>query len=260
MTATKTEVLIVGAGLVGLASAMHIKSMRPRSTVTIVDKGSKISDQQSGHNSGVLHAGIYYEPGSLKAKFCVEGNQLLAGLCQKFNLPLIRCGKVIVANTDDEVDRLERLHDRGVDNGVPGLRIIGMRELREIEPNVIARKALHAPNSAVVDFRKIAAVYAAIFEKAGGIIKLDTEFLGAYSEGGGRRVVTTQEEFDAKLVINCAGLHADIVARKMGAVPEVRIVPFRGEYFMLKEKSRSLVNGLVYPVPDPSLPFLDASR
>ena len=257
MTATKTEVLIVGAGLVGLASAMHIKSMRPRATVTIVDKGSKISDQQSGHNSGVLHAGIYYEPGSLKAKFCVEGNQLLAGLCQKFNLPLIRCGKVIVANTDDEIDRLERLHDRGVDNGVPGLRIIGMRELREIEPNVIARKALHAPNSAVVDFRKIAAVYAAIFEKAGGIIKLDTEFLGAYAEGGGRRVVTTQEEFDAKLVINCAGLHADIVARKMGAVPEVRIVPFRGEYFMLKEKSRSLVNGLVYPVPDPSLPFLD---
>lgn len=257
MTATKTDVLIIGAGLVGLATAMHIKNMRPRSTVTIVEKGSKISDQQSGHNSGVLHAGIYYEPGSLKAKFCVEGNQLLAALCQKFNLPIIRCGKVIVANTDEEVDRLEKLHDRGVENGVPGLRIVGMRELRDIEPNVVATKALHAPHSAVVDFRKIAAVYAAIFERAGGVLKLDSECLGAYSDGDERRVVTTQEEFDTKLVINCAGLHADIVAKKMGAVPEVRIVPFRGEYFLLKAARRSLVNGLVYPVPDPSLPFLD---
>lgn len=257
MAATKTEVLIVGAGLVGLATAMHVKNMRPRSSVTVIEKGSMISDQQSGHNSGVLHAGIYYEPGSLKAKFCVEGNQLLAGLCQKFNIPLVRCGKVIVASSDEEVSRLERLHDRGTDNGVPGLRIIGMRELREIEPNVVAKKALYAPNSAIVDFRKIAAVYAAIFEKAGGLLQLNTEFLGSHEEGGRRHVVTTQGEFDTKLVINCAGLQSDMVAKKMGSEPEVQIIPFRGEYYLLREESRDLVKGLIYSVPDPSLPFLD---
>ncbi|MGI9263192.1 MAG: L-2-hydroxyglutarate oxidase [Woeseiaceae bacterium] len=257
MTTINTEILIIGGGLVGLSTAMHIKNMRPRSTVTVIEKGDKISDQQSGHNSGVLHAGIYYEPGSLKAKFCVEGNQMLAGLCQKFNLPLVRCGKVIVATDDDEADRLERLLERGNDNGVPGLKLISMRELREIEPNVDGVKALYAPNSAIVDFRKIAAVYTAIFEKAGGKLMLNTEFIASYEEGGVNRVMTNSTDFDAKLVINCAGLQADMVAINMGATPEVRIIPFRGEYYLLREASRNLVNGLIYPVPDPSLPFLD---
>lgn len=257
MTTINTEVLIIGGGLVGLSTAMHLKNMRPRSTVTVIEKDNKIADQQSGHNSGVLHAGIYYEPGSLKARFCVEGNQMLAGLCQKFNLPLVRCGKVIVATNDDEADRLERLLDRGNDNGVPGLKLISMRELREIEPNVDGVKALYAPNSAIVDFRKIAAVYTAIFEKAGGKLMLNTEFIASCEDNGINRVMTNSTDFDAKLVINCAGLQADMVAVNMGATPEVRIIPFRGEYYLLKEASRNLVNGLVYPVPDPSLPFLD---
>ena len=257
MTTINTEVLIIGGGLVGLSTAMHIKNMRPRSTVTVIEKGSKISDQQSGHNSGVLHAGIYYEPGSLKARFCVEGNQLLAALCQKFELPLVRCGKVIVATNDGEVDRLERLLDRGTENGVPGLRLISSSELREIEPNVDGIKALYAPNSAIVDYRKIAAVYTAIFEKAGGQLLLDTEFVASYDDGGIQRVMTSTVDVDAKLVINCAGLQADIVATRMGTRPEVQIIPFRGEYYLLREESRKLVNGLVYPVPDPALPFLD---
>jgi L-2-hydroxyglutarate oxidase LhgO len=257
MTTIDTEVLIIGGGLVGLATAMHLQKMRPRSTVTLIEKGDKISDQQSGHNSNVLHAGIYYEPGSLKAKFCVEGNRAIAALCEKFNLPIRRCGKVIVASTEEEIDRLERLHDRGTDNGVPGLRMIGLRELREIEPHVDATRALYAPNSAVVDFRKIAAVFAAIFENSGGKLMLNTEFLSAAMLEGRSRVFTSNGDFTAKLVINCAGLQSDLVARAMGANPDIRIIPFRGEYYMLGERGRQLVNGLVYPTPNPALPFLD---
>ena len=257
MTTIDTEVLIIGGGLVGLATAMHLQKMRPRSTITLIEKGGKISDQQSGHNSNVLHAGIYYEPGSLKAKFCVEGNRAIAALCEKFNLPIRRCGKVIVANTEEEIDRLERLHDRGTDNGVPGLRMIGLRELREIEPHVDATRALYAPNSAVVDFRKIAAVFAAVFENSGGKLMLNTEFLSAAMLEGRSRVFTSNGDFTAKLVINCAGLQSDLVARAMGANPDIRIIPFRGEYYMLGERGRQLVNGLVYPTPNPALPFLD---
>ena len=257
MTAKKTEILIIGAGLIGLSTAMHIKRMRPRSTVTVIEKGSVISDQQSGHNSGVLHAGIYYEPGSLKAQFCVEGNQQLAKLCLDYGLPLVRCGKVIVAGTGLEEARLDWLLDRGAANGVPGLRIIGESELREIEPNVHTSKALYAPNSAIVDYRKIAAAYADLFEKAGGELKLNTEFIRSSIEKGVWRVISSADEYDAELIINCAGLQSDIVAAKMGCQPDVKIIPFRGEYYLLKAESRELVNGLVYPVPDPSLPFLD---
>ena len=257
MTTIDTDVLIIGGGLVGLATAMHVKKMRPRSTVTLIEKDSRISDQQSGHNSGVLHAGIYYEPGSLKARFCVEGNLTLTALCQKLNLPIVRCGKVIVANTDAEIDRLERLHDRGSDNGVPGLRLISARELREIEPHVEGAKALYAPNSAIVDFRKIAAAYAAIFENSGGNLLLDTEFLSSVTTDGVTRVFTSNGEFKSRLVINCAGLQSDMVAMAMGSKPEVRIIPFRGEFYKLRDDRRDLVKGLISPVPNPALPFLD---
>lgn len=252
---TETEILIVGGGLVGMATAMHLQKMRPRASISVVEKGSMIADQQSGNNSNVLHAGIYYEPGSLKAKLCVQGNQVLAGLCQKFNLPLIRCGKVIVANTDEEVERLDWLHERGTENGVPGLRLISAHELSEIEPNVEGAKALYAPNSAVVDFRKIAAAYTAIFENSGGQLHLNSEFLSGTNVEGRWRIETSGQDFRARLVINCAGLHADLVARSMGSRPDIQVVPFRGEYFRLKDESR-WVNGLVYPVPNPKLPFL----
>lgn len=258
MSSNETDVLVVGGGLVGLSVAMHLKKMRPRSTICLIEKDSRLAAHQSGHNSGVLHAGIYYTPGSLKARFCVEGNRALSNLCERLKIPLVRCGKVIVARTEDERDQLERLHDRGTDNGVPGLRLINQRELREIEPHVEGIKALYAPNSAIVDYTKVAAVYAAIYEKAGGQILLNTEFMSSQIENGRQHVVTNNGEFEAKLVINCAGLHSDVVARKMGNVPDVQIIPFRGEYYLLKEESRSLVNGLIYPVPNPALPFLGA--
>jgi L-2-hydroxyglutarate oxidase LhgO len=253
---TDMDILIVGGGLVGLATAMHLQKMRPRSKIVVLEKRSMISDQQSGNNSGVLHAGLYYEPGSLKARLCVLGGQSLGNLCERLGLPIRRCGKVVVAQNDEESRRLEWLLDRGTENGVPGLRLIGLRELREIEPNVDAQRALHVPSSAIVDYRLVAGAYAALFERSGGEIMLSTEFHGGEHDGTRWLVETSAGVFRTKLVVNCAGLHADVVAKSMGSQPEVQVIPFRGEYYLLKEERRDLVNGLVYPVPNPKLPFL----
>ena len=257
MSALKTDVIVIGGGLVGLSTAMHLQALQPRLAITLIEKDAQLAAQQSGHNSGVIHAGIYYEPGSLKAKFCVEGHLALVEFCIQHDIPVLHCGKVIVANTEEEIDRLERLHDRGTDNGVPDLRIVGQRELRKIEPNVKGIRALHAPHSAVVDYKKIAAAYAAIFEEGGGSVRLATQFLSARQIEGQGRVETTSGAIETRLIINCAGLHADVIAKKMGTRTGLRIIPFRGEYYKLHSDSRHLVRGLVYPVPNPKLPFLD---
>ena len=257
MTAHKTDVIVIGGGLVGLSTAMHLQALQPRLAITLIEKDAQLAAQQSGHNSGVIHAGIYYEPGSLKARFCVEGHHALIEFCIQHGIPVLHCGKVIVANTEQEIDRLERLLDRGTDNGVPDLRIVGQRELRKIEPHVKGVRAMHAPHSAVVDYKKIAAAYAAIFKAAGGSVRLATEFLSARQIGGQARVETTSGAIETRLIINCGGLHADVIAKKMGTRPGLRIIPFRGEYFKLRNDSRHLVRGLVYPVPNPKLPFLD---
>ena len=257
MFTENTDVIVIGGGLVGLSTAMHLQAMRPRLAIMLIEKDDQLAAQQSGHNSGVIHAGIYYEPGSLKARFCVEGHRALVEFCIQHGIAVVKCGKVIVANTDEEIDRLEQLHERGVDNGVPGLRIIEQRELREFEPNVTGARALYAPHSAVVDYRKIAAAYAGIFQAAGGSIELGTELLSAQRVRGQSRVETTAGVVEARLIINCAGLHSDVVAKRTGTKPGLRIIPFRGEYFELRSDSRHLVNGLVYPVPNVNLPFLD---
>ena len=257
MAATRTDVLIIGGGLIGLSTAMHLKQLRPRSSVVLIEKDTDIACQQSGHNSGVLHAGIYYEPGSLKAQFCVEGHRALSNFCEAHEVPIVRCGKVIVAGSDAEEARLERLHERGVANGVPGLQLVSGAELREIEPHVAGVAALHAPNSAIVDFRQVARKYAAVFRGVGGELRLGQRLLSGRLDRGKFRVATESTEYEAGLVINCAGLHSDVVARRLGGNPEIRIIPFRGEYYVLTEEGRRLVRGLVYPVPDPGLPFLD---
>lgn len=256
MTRT-ADVVIVGGGLVGLSTAMHLQRLQPGVAVTLIEKDSSIAMQQSGHNSGVLHAGIYYEPGSLKARFCVEGNRQLGDFCGRHGIPLIRCGKVIVANSEDEISRLEMLARRGTQNGVPGLRLIDAAELADIEPHVCGHRALYAPESAIVDYAHVARVYADRFRESGGTILLDTSLVSASKEGSRQRLVTTAGDLSARLVINCAGLHADVVARKTGARPRLRIIPFRGEFYSLVPQRRSLVRGLIYPVPNPALPFLD---
>ena len=257
MHAIKTDVLVIGGGLIGLSTAMYLKAMRPRLAVTLVEKGERLAAQQSGHNSGVLHAGIYYEPGSLKAEFCVKGHRALVNFCSKNGIPVLRCGKVIVANTDEEIDRLNLLHSRGTQNGVPDLRLVDRKELARIEPHVDGELALHAPHSAVVDFGLVAARYAKIFIAKGGKVLLNTGFENARMEKGWVRAQTDAGEVATRLMINCAGLHADVIARNCGTKPGLRIIPFRGEYYDLGGDSRDLVKGLVYPVPNPELPFLD---
>lgn len=248
---------MIGGGLIGLSTAMFLKAMRPRLAVTLVEKDDRLAAQQSGHNSGVLHAGIYYEPGSLKADFCVKGQRALLKFCAKHGIPLLRCSKVIVANTDEEIERLNVLHSRGTQNGVPDLRIVDRKELQHIEPHVDGELAIHAPHSAVVDFRQVAVRYAKIFIAAGGKVLLKTEFEAARQAKGRMRAQTAAGAIETRLLINCAGLHADVVARKSGTNPGLRIIPFRGEYYELCGDSRDLVKGLVYPVPNPELPFLD---
>jgi len=256
MSVVHTDVLIVGGGLVGLATAMHLQEMQPRLKIGLCEKDGHLAAQQSGHNSGVLHAGIYYQPGSLKARLCVEGKQALIEFCARHAIPVVCCGKVIVANTELESAQLERLHERGTDNGVPDLRILSARELRDVEPHVRGLRALHSPRSAIVDYQLVATAYARDFQAAGGQVYLQTEFVSAGPLNGRRRVVTTKGEFDARFVINCAGLQSDLVAQKMGTDPGLRIIPFRGEFLELSPARRHLVKGLIYPVPNPDLPFL----
>ena len=256
MSELNTDVAIIGGGLVGLSTAMHLKTLQPKLSITLIEKDAQLAAHQSGRSSGVIHAGIYYKTGSLKAQFCVEGHTALIEFCIQNGIPVLHCGKVIVANTDAEIERLEHLHERGTDNGVPDLEIIGQRALREIEPNVSGVRALHAPHSAVVDYRKVAAAYAANFKAEGGMVALSTEMLSARQVASVFQLKTTSGIINAKLVINCSGLHADVIARKMGTQPGLRIIPFRGEFYELRDESRHLVNGLVYPVPNPKLPFL----
>jgi len=253
----RVDALVVGGGLIGLSTAMHLAKSRPDLAVAVIEKEAALTQHQSGHNSGVLHAGIYYQPGSLKARFCVEGNRALAEFCEQHDLPLKRCGKVIVAQGTESAARLDELFQRGTENGVPGLRVVERDELRVIEPNVEGLRALYAPNSAIVDYPAIGARYAESFCAAGGTIETNARFLQAEAAAGRTRVATSRIEFDTRLLINCAGLQADRIARITGTNPGLRIVPFRGEYYLVRESRRDIVNGLVYPVPDPSLPFLD---
>ena len=257
MSKKQTDVLIIGGGLIGLATAINLLNLKSGVSVTVVEKDDGVASQQSGHNSGVIHAGIYYEPGSLKAKYCVQGHRALQSFCEQLDIPFVKCGKVIVAKTEQELDWLDRIHERGVDNGVQGLRMLSRRELREIEPQVDGRRALHSPTTAIVDFRQVAEAYAAVFASKGGELYLNTRYVAAEPRADGYRVRTSEREIDARLVINCAGLHSDIVAQSMGVKTGLRIIPFRGEYFVLPREKQEIINGLVYPVPDPRLPFLD---
>ena len=254
---SSADVVVIGGGLVGLSTAMHLQTMLPGVSIALCEKEARVAAHQSSRNSGVLHAGIYYEPGSLKARLCVEGNRALGEFCEKHEIALTRCGKVIVANSDAEFARLDVLAERGTVNGVPGLRVVSGDELAEIEPHVAGGKALYAPNSAIVDYEHVARTYARIFEEAGGQVLLNTELRSSQTDSSGLLLKTTAGVIQTKLAINCAGLYADTVAIILGSRPKLKIIPFRGEFYRLIESRRSLVRGLIYPVPNPALPFLD---
>lgn len=250
------DIGIVGGGIIGLSTAMHLLEKYPKLKVGVIEKDAEIASQQTGHNSGVIHSGIYYKPGSFKAKFCVEGRESMYRFCADNGIKVVRCGKVIVATREEELPRLKTLHERGTANGVPDLKIVEPPELKEIEPHTFALRALWAPHTGIVNFKDVAAVYARRVKAGSGEVMTGTR-LRKIARSGNRIVVeTTRGSFEVKHIINCAGLHSDRVARLMGIDPGVRIIPFRGEYYTLKKEKQYLVKGLIYPVPDPAFPFL----
>ena len=238
------DVAVVGGGILGLASGRELLQRRPGLDLVVLERESELAQHQTGHNSGVIHAGIYYEPGSLKARLCVEGARDLYAYCEERSVPFEKRGKLIVARDEGELPRLDELERRGRANGVPGLRRLDARELREIEPHARGVAALHSPETGVVDFAAVARAFAADVEAAGGRIELGDEVTAPEV---GRR---------AGFAVFCAGLEADRLAVAAGADPDPRIVPFRGAYLRLRPDRAHLVRGLIYPVPDPSLPFL----
>ena len=251
------DVVIIGGGIVGLSTAMQLKQGgSPRWRVAVVEKENGLAFHQTGHNSGVLHSGIYYRPDSHKARFCVNGLQALLRFCDENEIEYQQCGKVIVALDEDELPRLQNLYERGVANGVKGLEIIGPERLRDIEPHAAGIRALWAPFTGIIDYRKVSEAYAGRFQQAGGDIFTNAPVQRITRRSDGLVLETPPGPLKAKHVINCAGLYADRVAEMMGEKIDVRIIPFRGEYFTLRPQSHHLVKGLIYPVPDPRFPFL----
>ena len=251
------DLVVVGAGILGLAVAREALLRHDGLSVLVLEKEDRIAAHQTGHNSGVVHSGIYYAPGSLKARLCVQGSRALYAYCEEHGIATERCGKVVVATDERDLARLDDLHARARANGVDGATLLGEDDLREVEPSVKGIRALHSPGTGIVDFRRVAGTLADEIVGLGAAIRLRAAVL-SMSLSGDRtvRLVTTAGSVEARVVITCAGLHSDRLARMTGGPASPRIVPFRGKYHALSAEASELVRGLVYPVPDPSFPFL----
>ena len=249
------DIVVVGAGIVGLATARELQQRHPQLAIAVVDKESGPGRHQSGHNSGVLHAGVYYKPGSLKAKLCVQGKTAMERFAEEHGIGYETCGKLIVAIEESELARLADLEERGRANGVPGLRMVGPEELREIEPHAAGIRALHSPGTGIIDFGRVVEVLAELLRAGGVDFYFDHHVTGLRQVGTETAVETSRGDIVTRRVVSCGGLHADRVA-SMDSTPDVAIIPFRGDYYTLTPEARHLCRGLIYPVPDPSLPFL----
>lgn len=248
--------IIIGGGAVGLGVALEITRRFPRQRLLLLEKEDQVARHQSGHNSGVIHSGVYYKPGSLKARLCVSGAAAMVEFCREHGIPHNVCGKVIVATREDELPRLEELRKRGEANGITGLRLIGPEELREIEPHATGLRALVVPSTGVTDYALVCATYAELIAAAGGTVLTSARATAIRRSSDEITIETTQGAFSTRALINCAGLHSDRISRMAGDAPGVMIVPFRGEYYDLSPERASLVRALIYPVPDPRFPFL----
>jgi len=256
MADRKADLLIIGAGIVGLATALEFTRRFPGKRLLVVEKEDHLAAHQTGHNSGVIHSGIYYRTGSLKARNCVAGCASMKRFCGEHGIPFEECGKLVVATAPAEVPRLHALHERGIANGVPGLHLLDHDQFRELEPYADGICALHVPSTGIVDYKLVAAKYAELITQAGGEIVLRAKVTGLREVGDSNVVETTAGLFRASNAINCAGLYSDTVTRMAGCRTDLEIIPFRGEYYEVKPERRHLVRNPIYPVPDPRFPFL----
>ena len=250
------DIGVIGGGIVGLSFAMQAVEQFPHLRLLILEKEAGVARHQTGHNSGVIHSGVYYQPGSLKARLCVEGARAMLEFCGRNGIPHEVCGKLIVAADTEEAGRLEILRERGEENGLTGLRLLGSEAMREIEPHAGGVRALQVPGTGITDYALVAAKYAEIAGARGAELKTGAEVLGFRDSAGEIVIQTRAGDFQARYVVNCAGLYSDRIARLAGHDPGLMIVPFRGEYYDLIESRRELVRGLIYPTPDPEYPFL----
>ena len=249
-------VVIIGGGIVGLATAKALAEAERPVRPVVLEKEAALARHQTGHNSGVIHSGIYYKPGSLKARFTVQGAREVVEFARAHGIAHEICGKVVVATLPEELPRLDELERRGTANGVPGLEMIGPERLREIEPHAAGLKALAVASTGIIDYVGVAEGYAKVATARGGEVRTGVRVLGLRRDGGDWVVETSAGTERTPYVINCAGLYSDFMARLTGASPPVRIIPFRGEYYDLVKARESLVKALIYPVPDPAFPFL----
>ena len=250
------DIGVIGGGIIGLATAARLTQEFPRYAVVTLEKEREVAQHQTGHNSGVMHAGIYYTPGSQKANLCSTGGKMLREFCDRHGIDYEMCGKLIVAANDSEVSRLEDLYRRGTANGAEGLQMIDRERLLELEPHAAGVKAIFSPNTGIIDYGRVSEAYSMEMRENGGDLLTGAEVRRIVRRDGRLYMETSAGEVSARHIVNCAGLHADTVARMMGVDIGVRIVPFRGEYYTIRPERSHLVNGLIYPVPNPALPFL----
>jgi L-2-hydroxyglutarate oxidase len=250
------DVAIIGAGIVGLAAGLELIRKNPSIKIIVLDKEREVAFHQTGHNSGVMHSGLYYKPGSLKARLCVEGRAAMVKFCQDHGIPHEICGKIIVATDEREIPGLNELKRRGEANGVAGLRELNPEQIREIEPNASGIKGLHVPTTGITDFKMVSEKYAELIRRGEGEVLTGHGVEQIARESDAIVLETPSSTIHARFAINCAGLHSDRVAKMAGANLGLRIVPFRGEYYELVPARHHLIKGLIYPVADPRFPFL----
>jgi L-2-hydroxyglutarate oxidase len=253
--ADRYDIAIVGGGIVGLATARALIGRAPAARLVILEKEDHVGAHQTGHNSGVIHSGIYYKPGSYKARLTVEGRTLLYAFCERHGIKVERCGKVIVATSEKELPRLAMIYERGQANGVP-CELIDRDRLRELEPHANALQGVHSPSTGIIDYKDVVAAIMGELVAHGVVLETGAPVKQVARTRDGLVLVTSRQVVQARHLVNCAGLHSDRVARLAGATPDVQIIPFRGEYYMIRPERRHLVRSLIYPVPDPEFPFL----
>lgn len=250
------DIIIIGAGLVGLATAYQTKLKNPGFKILILEKEKDVALHQSGHNSGVIHSGIYYKPGSLKARNCIEGYNSVINFAEKYGIRYDLCGKIIVATSQEELPLLDNIYKRGVENGLQNLKYLSREEFREIEPHCEGVKAIKVPQTGIIDYPGIAQKIKELFEELGGEVRFNNEVKKIIDKGTEIIVTTNISEFKTKKLISCAGLYSDKITKMTNEKNDVVIIPFRGEYYKIKDEKKYLVKHLIYPVPDPSFPFL----